>query len=67
MAKTLTELDAEPNALAAWIPAVLAETRQTNRLDAFAGRAELIRAAAGPGDGRHVHERVCSASWWSAA
>lgn len=55
MAKTRTELDAELNAFAVWMPAMLAETEHTDQLDAFAGRAEL---AAWPGDGRHVHERL---------
>ena len=58
MAKTRTELDAELDELAAWMPAMLAETADTDQIDAFAGRAGPIEAAAGPDDTRHVHERL---------
>ena len=63
--KDRAELDEEIDALAAWIPAMLAETDEASQMDAFAGRAELIEDQAGPDDASHV--RDCNASWWKTA
>ena len=52
------ELDEEIDALALWMPGMLAETEETDQIDAFAGRAELIEDEAGPDDASHVYERL---------
>lgn len=56
--KDRAELDEEIDALAAWVPTMLAETDEASHMDAFAGRAELIEDAAGPDDASHVRERL---------
>lgn len=58
MIKSRSELDADLDALAAWMPAMLAETDEASQIDAFAGRAELIEDQAGPDDSAHVHDRL---------
>lgn len=52
------DLDLQLDALAAWVPGMLAETEDWSQMDAFAGRAELIEAAAGPDDASHVRDRL---------
>ena len=37
---------------------MLAETEETDQIDAFAGRAGLIEYEAGPDDASYVHERL---------
>lgn len=56
--KSRVELDQDLDELAAWVPAMLAETDAASQMDAFAGRAELIEDAAGPEDLAHVHDRL---------
>ena len=56
--KDRAELDEEIDALAAWIPEMLAETDEASQMDAFAGRAELIEDQAGPDDAAHVRDRL---------
>ena len=56
--KDRAELDEEIDALAAWIPEMLAETDGASQMDAFAGRAELIEDQAGPDDAAHVRDRL---------
>jgi len=56
--KDRAQLDEEIDDLAAWLPAMLAETAETDQMDAFAGRAELIEDQAGPEDAAHVRERL---------
>lgn len=56
--KDRAELDEEINALAAWMPEMLAETDEASQMDAFAGRAELIEDQAGPDDAAHVRDRL---------
>ena len=56
--KDRAELDEEIDALAAWVPTMLAETDEASHMDAFAGRAELIEDAAGPDDAAHVRDRL---------
>ena len=58
MPKTIAELDAELNAMAAWVPSMLAETDEASQMDAFAGRAEMIEDAAGPENAAHVRDRL---------
>lgn len=58
MAKTRAELDADLDALAAWVPTMLAETDEASQMDAFAGRADLIGDAAAPRDQTYVWSRV---------
>lgn len=52
------QLDEEIDALAAWMPTMLAETEESSQIDAFAGRAELIEEQAGPDDLSHVRDRL---------
>ena len=52
------QLDEEIDALADWMPTMLAETEASSQMDAFAGRAELIEDQAGPDDAAHVRERL---------
>lgn len=52
------QLDEEIDALAAWLPTMLAETAETDQMDAFAGRAEPIQDEAAPDDAAHVQERL---------
>lgn len=52
------QLDEEIDALADWMPTMLAETDESSQMDAFAGRAELIDDQAGPDDAAHVRERL---------
>ena len=49
--KSRVELDQDLDELAAWVPAMLAETDAASQMDAFAGRAELIEDAARPRQG----------------
>lgn len=56
--KDRATLDAMIDELAAWMPAMLAETDEASQMDAFAGRADLIEDEAGPGDKAHVHDRL---------
>lgn len=56
--KSRAELDAELDALAAWVPGMLAETDEASQMDAFAGRADEITDAAGPEDQPHVWGRL---------
>jgi len=56
--KDRAELDEEIDALATWMPTMLAETDEASQMDVFAGRAELILEAAGPDDAAHVRGRV---------
>lgn len=56
--KDRAELDEEIDALASWMPEMLAETQGVSQMDAFAGRAELIQDQAGPDDASHVSERL---------
>lgn len=56
--KTRAELDAELDALEAGLPALLAETRPDDQLEAFAGVADEIREQAGPEDEAHVWSRL---------
>lgn len=58
MTKGRIELDAEIDALAAWVPSMLEQTEDWAQMDAFAGRAELIEGAAGPDDTAYVHDRL---------
>ena len=58
MPKTITQLDAELNALAEWVPNMLAETDESSQMDAFAGRAELIEDSAGTENAAHVRDRA---------
>ena len=52
------ELDRQLDDLAAWVPVMLASTEDWSQMDAFAGRAEVIEAAAGPEDAAHVRDRL---------
>lgn len=56
--KDRAELDEEIDALAAWLPAMLAETDEASQMDAFAGRAQLIEDQSAPDDAAHVRERL---------
>ena len=56
--KDRAQLEEEIDALAAWMPEVLAETDEFSQMDAFAGRAELIEDEAGPDDASHVAGRL---------
>lgn len=58
MPKTRAELDADLDALAAWVPGMLAETDEASQMDAFAGRADLITDYAGPDDQSYVWSRL---------
>lgn len=58
MIRSRTELDAELDALAAWLPEMLAETDEACQIGEFAGRAEDIEDAAGPDDTAYVHDRL---------
>jgi hypothetical protein len=57
--KPRAELDAELDALAEWVPVMLAETDDVSQMDAFASRADLIYEAAPVGaDRMHVRNRL---------
>lgn len=56
--KDRATLDEEIDALAAWMPEMLAATDEVSQMDAFASRAELIEDQAGPDDASHVSERL---------
>lgn len=56
--KTREELDRDLDALAAWVPGMLAETDEASQMDAFAGRADEISEHAGPEDQAHVWGRL---------
>lgn len=56
--KSRAELDAELDALAAWVPGMLAETDEASQMDAFAARADEITESAGPEDQDHVWGRL---------
>jgi hypothetical protein len=58
MTKSRVELDADVDALAAWIPAMLEATDEASQIDAFAGYAELIEDQVGPDDTTHVRDRL---------
>ena len=58
MIKSRAELDAELDALEAWMPTMLEETDEVCQMSAFAGRADIIEDHAGPDDTAHVHERL---------
>lgn len=58
MTKSRAELDADLNALEAWMPTMLEQTDEACQMDAFAARAEAIEDQAGPGDTAYVHERL---------
>jgi hypothetical protein len=58
MAKSRTELDAELDELAAWVPTMLTETDEASHMDAFARRADPIMDAAGPEDRLYVWGRA---------
>ena len=40
--KDRSEIDRELDAIAAWVPVMLAETADTDQMDAFASRAETL-------------------------
>jgi len=48
MTQSRTQLEAQLNALAAWVPTMLAETDEASQMDAFASRADLISKGAPP-------------------
>lgn len=56
--KTREELDRELDALAAWVPGMLAETDEASQMEAFAGVADEISEHAGPDDQAHVWGRL---------
>lgn len=56
--KTRAALDLELDKLAAWVPAMLDSTAESDQMDAFAGMAELVEGAAAPEDLAHVHDRL---------
>ena len=56
--KSRANLDIELEKFAAWVPTMLATTAETDQIDAFAGQAEMIEAAASPADLPHVHDAL---------
>ncbi len=63
--KSRADLNIELNRLAAWVPNMLATTSETDQMNAFAGRAELIESAAARIDRVHVQgtlQRILSAN-----
>ena len=56
--KDRAAIDRELEAIAAWVPAMLAETDEADQMDAFAGRAEALVEAAGAEDASYIHERL---------
>lgn len=56
--KSRAALDLELDKLAAWVPAMLESTEESDQMDAFAGMAELVEDAASPDDLPHVHDRI---------
>ena len=56
--KSRKKLDKELEAMALWMPTMIAETGETDQIDAFAGRAEMIEAKAGPDDLAYVCDRL---------
>lgn len=55
---TRSALDAELDALAAWVPTMLAETDEHCQMDAFAGHADEIEARTAHEDHDHFWSRV---------
>lgn len=58
MAKTREELDAMLTQLEDDLPTLIQETEESDFMEAFAGQAEGIEDAAGPGAIGHVHSRI---------
>ena len=56
--KDRAEIDRELDAIAAWVPVMLAETADTDQMDAFASRAETLVESAGPDDLAYIHNRL---------
>ena len=51
-------IDRELDAIAAWVPVMLAETNEADQMDAFAGRAEALVESAGADDAGYIHDRL---------
>ena len=56
--KDRAEIDRELDAIAAWVPVMLAETADTDQMDAFASRAETLVEGAGADDSGYIHDRL---------
>lgn len=56
--KTLTDIDAELDALAAWVPSMILDTDEASQMDAFAGRADLITDDVTPDHRDYVWSRI---------
>lgn len=56
--KSRPELDTELDQFEVDLPALLADTREECRVEAFAGIADEIREQAGPKDAAHVWSRL---------
>ncbi len=56
--KSRAQLDTELDELAVWVPSMMTETEEAFQIDAFAGRAAGIEAAASPDDHAHVWSRL---------
>lgn len=56
--KIREELDRDLDALAAWVPGMLADTDEASQMEAFAGVADEISEHAGPDDQAHVWGRL---------
>lgn len=58
MARSRAELDEAIDALAEWMPSMLAETEESCQMGEFAARAEDIEEQAGAADLPYVHDRL---------
>ena len=56
--KDRAAINRELEAIAAWVPTMLAETDEADQMDAFAGRAEALVESAAADDAAYINGRL---------